>query len=84
MRQIARDPFARETLFRETVNVSLAHGGCAECGSKRVRRGGPHRDGCDYSLFRYYVEKDAINVRKEAAHGGKLFCGVSCLRSYRT
>jgi hypothetical protein len=75
MRQISRDPFARETLMRESVRVSLAAGGCAWCGGKR-----PLRAGDDYMLYRYHVETDG--GRKHAAAGGKLFCSVDCLRTY--
>lgn len=68
--QIARDPFARETIIRER---NYDAGNCTWCGCM------PHTTpkGRTY-LFRYFVETDG--GRKNAIPG--TFCSVSCMRSY--
>ena len=82
MRQISRDPFARETVYRETVRLEPAFNfkrtegvnpvSCAWCGQrKRSDR-----------LYRYYVERDGIYTRREAIADGRLFCCVDCMRAY--
>jgi hypothetical protein len=75
--QVSRDPFARETTYRETIRVSLAAGGCAWCGAKRPSRS---PSSPDYFLFRYYVQTDG--GRRSALAGGRNFCGIRCLRAF--
>lgn len=67
--QIARDPFARSSTMRETVETEET---CSWCG--RARPSG--------KLFRYSTEKDAIRPRR-AVHRG-LFCSRSCERAYNS
>ena len=72
MCQIDRDPFARQTMFRETVFTRET---CAFCGNvKRTPKGRTY-------LYRYYVENDGIRTRPEPVKG--LFCGIDCMRSYQ-
>ena len=61
--QLRRDPFARETLMRETVPVEYRKA-CAYCGSRAGR-------------FVYWHEADSI--RGNVPRGERrAFCGVAC------
>jgi hypothetical protein len=75
-RQISRDPFARVTLFRETVPANPS-GGCAWCSGLRFRNAikGPAY------LFRYYTEPDG-SARRSYLAGGRSFCSIECARAY--
>jgi hypothetical protein len=75
MRQIARNPFARNTLVREIVRPLRSHETCAFCGGVRTtpRRGAPF-------LYRYGTEPDAIRSRI-TWHDGT-FCSKSCHDAY--
>lgn len=68
-RTISRDPFARETLTRQTI-PGPHRNGCAWCGMTR-------RDG---SLYEYATEPDSIHARRNPHPG--LFCSKSCHDSY--
>lgn len=63
---ISRDPFARTTLERETVNTKLAT--CTWCGGQRKNGG----------LFRYITATDS--GRRWNRYG--FFCSKSCHDSY--
>jgi len=72
---VSRDPFAREELHRETVKPKPQeryHGlfGCAWCGGINARG----------TLYRYRVETDGGRVHPDS----RLFCSVSCYRSYHS
>lgn len=72
--QISRDPFARETLMRECVEVS-AGTSCDWCGRERPSG----------RLFAYSVERDGVSRSYTGPHAIKgLFCSVSCMRSHNT
>lgn len=75
--QISHDPFARQSLMRETVDRRPYCGGrgCRWCGNWRHRAGKPMVG----LLFRYGTERDdrgGINW-----HTGE-FCSKSCHDSY--
>lgn len=75
MRQIARNPFARQTLVREIVRPLAAGQTCSWCGGVRITRG---NHPC---LYRFGTEHDAIHPRV-VWHPG-LFCSKGCHDSYR-
>lgn len=64
--QINRDPFARETLFRETKTVHSAT--CAWCGN--VRKGN--------KLFHYWTETDGGRKYPDS----EMYCSLNCRRAY--
>jgi len=68
LRQIRRDPIARETLLREVIDGMERT--CSYCGSKRE----------DGKLFVYYTEPDSVRPRRVKHHGE--FCSKSCHDSY--
>lgn len=69
---IARDPFARETLVRIT-EFAPKPSGCDWCGDvKKTRLGKPF-------LFRYGVERDA---RPKPVWQEREFCCVECMRLF--
>ena len=70
--QIARDPFARASLMRETVRDWSS--GCTWCGSfaKGTR------------LFRYFWEDDSGIKPFGRPRKNELFCSVSCFRTYKS
>ena len=76
MRQIARDPFARQTLMRETVHALAAGQTCTWCGGIRKTRGRLRY------LYRYGTEQDAMHPRV-SWHPG-LFCSKGCHDSYHS
>jgi hypothetical protein len=64
---IRRDPFARETIVRQTVQTTRS---CAWCGGRR--RGGK-------ALFQYGIERDGILRSYIGPHWHEgLFCSISC------
>ncbi len=65
---ISRNPFAREELHREAVPAN-GHT-CSWCGTER-------KSG---RLFQYSIQADSGRSGKL----NKLFCGVSCMRSYHS
>lgn len=72
-RQISRDPFARTTLFKETIRPGpMGIGGCSECGNYARSRIGERR------LFTFYTETDG---GRKFEHPG-CFCSVACCRIY--
>lgn len=71
--EIARDPFARETLVRKTFTSSTAT--CAWCGNVRTVRGKPA------ALFCYAIERDGLAGSWRPSYS-KPFCSVSCYRAY--
>jgi hypothetical protein len=69
---ISRDPFARETLTRETLHIDHRTGPtCEWCGNNPYDR-----------LFRYYIEPDSVRDRSSPITG--LFCCIGCMRSYHS
>ena len=74
MRQLARDPFARTTLVRATMQQLVGGQTCSWCGGLRHTRAGRAY------LYRYGTEPDAIH-RRIAWHDGA-FCSKSCHDSY--
>ena len=70
MRQISRDPFARETLLKSNYLDSSGTKTCDWCGSKRP----------DRYLYQYFTERDSINPRPVGIKG--LFCSIACMRNY--
>ena len=75
--QIARDPFSRASLMRETISNAV---GCEWCG-------GSSRTNRTSRLFRYFWERDSIygfrrGNRVDLPSAEKLFCSVSCFRIY--
>ena len=75
--RIARDSFGRASLMREMVSPAV---GCEWCG-------GSSRAGMTSRLFRYFWEQDSIygfkrGNRVDLPSGSKLFCSVSCFRTY--
>lgn len=80
--QVSRDPFARESLVRESVEVSGCVS-CSWCGNVRLagRRVHAMRDSDGKAkLFRYTVETDGGRSFQD----DKLFCSLSCRRSYQS
>jgi hypothetical protein len=74
MCQIARDPFARQTLVRMTIRPPAAGQTCSWCGGIRTTR-------CHHPyLYRYGTEPDAMYARV-SWHSG-LFCSKGCHDSY--
>ncbi len=74
--QIARDPFARASLMRETIRVQEDGQTCTWCGNVSHPRASVSR-----RLFRYFWEDDS--GRGQTGHNiDKLFCSVSCFRTY--
>ena len=72
--QISRDPFARTTLVRRTVDCLV---GCWWCGSHNRRR--------PDTLFEYGTERDGISASYVGPHWHKgLFCSKSCHDSYNS
>ena len=65
--QIARDPFARATLMRVTLEKQERKE-CAWCGQP--------------SRFRYFWEGDARPVRSWELRNRGQYCSVGCWRSY--
>jgi len=74
MRAIARDPFARSTLVRETIQPLAGNQSCDFCGG-----GGTSRRRRPF-LYRFGAEADAIHPRV-AWHRGA-FCSRSCHDAY--
>jgi hypothetical protein len=71
MRQISRDPFARETLMRDSVKTFAS---CSFCGSTRR----------DSRLYQYITQRDAVYVHaQDNVHKG-LFCSKSCHDAYHS
>jgi hypothetical protein len=66
--QISRDPFARETLYRRSVQSDV---GCFYCGQSRY---GPSSN----MLWQYGIEQDGIctTIHWDIA----LFCCIDCYR----
>lgn len=74
MRAIRRDPFARQTLVRKTLDTSAS---CVNCGSTR-------RDG---KLFAYGYEDDqraGVSWCRRSGFNGREFefCSVDCFDGY--
>ena len=65
---ISHDPFARESVVRETVTKHETQRECAWCGQ-------PAR-------FRYGTERD--DSTRRASVNPKTFCSRSCARSYHS
>lgn len=65
--QLSHDGFARESLLRDSVEISRS---CDWCGGKR-------KNG---KLFAYRVQGDSFGARSSQIKG--LFCSVNCMRSY--
>ncbi len=72
MRQVARDPFARETLFSRREYYLPSNRGCTWCGQTK------HTPSGRSYLFRYWTETDGGRHFGE----GNLFCSVECKRTY--
>jgi hypothetical protein len=75
MRAIARDPFARTTIVRETIQPLVGNQSCDFCGgveTNRRRR--------DPFLYRFGTEPDAIHPRVSWHRGS--FCSRSCHDAY--
>lgn len=69
MRQISRDPFARETLERYAVRPKQGHGDdCAWCGNLNARG----------KLYIYVTVPDAGRAHAD----DKAFCSIDCRRAY--
>ena len=91
MLQTGRNPFARETIRREVIDVTCPHGPdgehleashcrtCAWCGRQAsyLPHGKMIRRG---RLFRYVVDPDA--GRSSYIASGRLFCSIGCARNY--
>ena len=77
MRQLARDPFARHTLVRETVRPLRPGQTCDFCGNvrKTPRMLTPF-------LYRYGTEPDAIRSRIHWHSGA--FCSRPCHDAYHS
>lgn len=75
MRAIARDPFARTTLVRDTIQILAGNQSCDFCGGVGTSR----RRRMPF-LYRYGTEPDAIHPRV-AWHRGA-FCSRSCHDAY--
>ena len=71
MRQVRRDPFARTTLMRSSVNSMLDT--CDWCGGSRYFKG--------KMLNRLFVYMTVHDGGRKYIHGGK-FCSASCHDSY--
>jgi hypothetical protein len=69
---ISRDPFAREELYRTTVEAGDHT--CSSCGQTRVSKVG------NKFLFQYYIERDGLISRQNVIKG--LFCSINCMREY--
>lgn len=67
MRQLSRDPFARTTEYRRTINTSLT---CAWCSSRKQKN----------ILYQYGACADGIST-KTSWHP-KLFCSKNCFNAY--
>ena len=65
--QINRDPFARITLTRETVEKEFRCS-CSWCGSREGK-------------FIYWIERDSAYYNRDYPLAGE-FCSVSCARTY--
>lgn len=65
--QILRDPFARATLLRRTLNVQERPASCCNCGS-------------DHARFRYTWESDSI--RRADTCWSRPMCSIECFRAY--
>ena len=77
MKTINRDPFGRFDIVRETVRLDVhSREDCAWCGHAG-RYFSDHR-----RLFRYGIWKDGIYTKPHLSE--KLFCCVSCWRTYNT
>lgn len=73
MRNLQRDPYARETHIKQNVRVVFRT--CAWCGDpgKELKSG-------EHLLYRYGVETDNL---RDAVHLSKeVFCCKSCYESY--
>jgi hypothetical protein len=83
MAYISRDPFAREELHRETVDVTRTGESCSWCGQRRCpgarRRTLAAQTGLRYFLYRYRVETDGGRTVPDQ----RLFCSKGCRESYR-
>jgi len=75
MRAIARDPFARTTLVRDTIQPLVGNHTCDFCGGVGISR-------CRRVpfLYRFGTEPDAVHPRI-AWHRGA-FCSRSCHDAY--
>lgn len=70
MTTISHDPFARQSLVRETVLLASANGNsCDECGCERRS-----------FLYKYGYERDDRPYRPNWMNG--LFCSANCMRAY--
>lgn len=75
MRAIARDPFARTTVVRDTIQPLTGNQSCDFCGGVGTSRR------CHMPcLYRYGTEPDAVRPRV-AWHRG-VFCSRSCHDAY--
>ena len=71
--QLRRDPYARETLFRQRVRDST---GCDNCGAvKKTPTGSPY-------AYKYGTERDSISPQVAWRRG--IFCSLSCHDSYHS
>lgn len=79
MRQLSRDPFARNTNYVQIVK-HVGHHCCKWCGNKGKEL--PNlKSNFKFSLKRYYSEPDSIGRKFD--HADKpLFCCKSCFNSY--
>jgi hypothetical protein len=70
MRQVSRDPFARQTVYRRRVYATK---GCLWCGQSHKTPSQMR----SYN-FAYHVESDGGAKRDIAGE----FCSIGCMRSY--
>lgn len=71
--EISHDAFARQSVMRERVPAGVRQAQavtCAWCGGVNAKGG----------LYRYGISPDGIGRR--IGMGSRMFCGVSCWRSY--
>jgi len=73
-RLMSRDPFARSDLHRaRDYAMKGRNSGCDHCGTTKFAGNAPY-------LFRYWVERDDRNGRRDDLRG--LFCSQWCFRMY--
>lgn len=69
-----RDPFAREELHREKVQVTAKT--CTWCGCVKRLRTSPNRP----FLYRYWIEADRVMQSRNYING--MYCSQSCFHAY--
>jgi hypothetical protein len=70
---VSRDPFAREELYRTTVEAGNQT--CSWCGQTRVIA----KTGNKF-LFQYFIKRDGVIRRQNVIEG--LFCSINCMRTH--